>query len=134
VRAQPAALIGAGAELIAEQGALKRFLYERLYHHPRVIESMRQAERTLSAIYRAYRRQPALLPPQVTARFAEEGEARAIADYIAGMTDRFAVAEHERIRHDHAGIAPATCDAVRWLCSQRSARARRSVREPEAAR
>jgi dGTPase len=59
---------------------------------------MQQAEETLSAIYRAYRRDPQrLLPPQVTARFAEEGEARAIADYIAGMTDRFAIAEHERI-------------------------------------
>jgi dGTPase len=97
VRAHSAALVGAGAELAAEQGTLKRFLYERLYHHPRVIESMQRAEGTLSAIYRAYRREPRLLPPQVTARFAEEGEARAIADYIAGMTDRFAVAEYERI-------------------------------------
>jgi dGTPase len=98
VRALPAALIGASAELAAEQRELKRFLYERLYHHPRVIASMQQAEETLSALYRAYRREPRkLLPPQVTARFAEEGEARAIADYIAGMTDRFAVAEHARI-------------------------------------
>ena len=97
VRAQPAPLAGASEELAPEQGALKRFLYERLYHHPRVIASMQQAEETLSALYRAYRRDSRLLPPQVTARFAEEGEARAIADYIAGMTDRFAVAEHERI-------------------------------------
>lgn len=97
VRAQRSALIGAGEELAAEQGVLKRFLYERLYHHPRVIASMQQAEGTLSALYRAYRRDSKLLPPQVTARFAAEGEARAIADYIAGMTDRFAVAEHARI-------------------------------------
>ncbi len=97
VRALATPLVAASDALAAEQGVLKRFLYERLYHHPRVIASMQQAEGTLSALYRAYRREPALLPPQVTARFAEEGEARAIADYIAGMTDRFAVAEHERI-------------------------------------
>ncbi len=98
VRALPAPLVGASDATAAAQGVLKRFLYERLYHHPRVIESMQQAEGTLGAIYRAYRRDASLLPPQVTARFAEEGEARAIADYIAGMTDRFAVAESERIR------------------------------------
>jgi dGTPase len=97
VRAQPMALLGAGAEVAAEQAELKRFLYERLYHHPRVIESMQQAEGTLSALYRAYRDDPQRLPPQVTARCAEEGEARAIADYIAGMTDRFAIAEHQRL-------------------------------------
>jgi dGTPase len=98
VRAQPNALVGASADVAAEQRVLKRFLYERLYQHPRVIASMQQAEETLSALYRAYRRDPQrLLPPQVTVRFGQEGEARAIADYIAGMTDRFAVAEHERI-------------------------------------
>jgi dGTPase len=97
VRAQPAALVRASDELAAEQGVLKRFLYERLYQHPRVVASMQQAEETLSALYRAYRADPKRLPPQVSERFAEEGEARAIADYIAGMTDRFAVAEHERI-------------------------------------
>jgi dGTPase len=97
VRALAAPLVGASGELAAEQRVLKRFLYERLYHHPRVIDSMRQAEGTLSALYRAYRSDSRRLPPQVTARFAEEGEARAIADYIAGMTDRFAVAEHERL-------------------------------------
>ena len=97
VRAHASPLVGASDELAAEQRVLKRFLYERLYHHPRVIASMQQAEGTLSALYRAYRRDAKLLPPQVSARFAEEGEARAIADYIAGMTDRFAIAEHERI-------------------------------------
>jgi dGTPase len=98
VRRHGSALIGASGESAAERAELKRFLYERLYHHPRVLASMEQAEGTLAALYRAYRGDPKLLPPQVTARFAEEGEARAIADYIAGMTDRYALAEHERIR------------------------------------
>ncbi len=97
VRAQPEPLVRASGPIAEQQAALKRFLYERLYHHPHVLASTEQAERTLGALYRAYRRDEALLPPQVTARFSEEGEARAIADYIAGMTDRFALAEHARI-------------------------------------
>ena len=97
VRAREEPLIHPRSETAAQQAVLKRFLYERLYHHPHVLASMEQAEGTLSAIYLAYRRNASLLPPQVTARFGEEGEARAIADYIAGMTDRFALAEHARI-------------------------------------
>jgi dGTPase len=96
VRARKEPLIHPRSATAAQQAVLKRFLYERLYHHPHVLASMEQAEGTLSAIYLAYRRDAKLLPPQVTARFAEEGEARAIADYIAGMTDRFALAEHAR--------------------------------------
>ncbi len=97
VRAQRARLVAASAEVAELQAALKRFLYERLYHHPRVIASMDQAGATLSALYRAYRADPGLLPPQVRERFGAEGEARAIADYIAGMTDRFAVIEQGRL-------------------------------------
>ena len=55
-------------------------------------------EETLGDLYRHYRARRDALPPHVVARFGEEGEARAIADYIAGMTDRFAVAEHEKLR------------------------------------
>ncbi len=97
VRARTEPLIRPRTETAAQQAVLKRFLYERLYHHPHVLASMQQAEGTLGALYRAYRRDSALLPPQVLARFAEEGEARATADYIAGMTDRFAIAEHARV-------------------------------------
>ncbi len=97
VRASPQPLVGFGAELEDARRALKSFLYENLYHHPRVREVSQRAEQTLGDLFRAYRETPALLPEHVLARFGEEGEARAIADYIAGMTDRFAVSEHERL-------------------------------------
>jgi dGTPase len=57
----------------------------------------KQAEHVLGDIFRAFRAEPARLPEHVRARFAEDGEARAIADYVAGMTDRFAFAEHQRL-------------------------------------
>jgi dGTPase len=78
-------------------GELKKFLYDELYQHPRVVRMSRKAERILADLYRIYRDDPRQLPRQVLARFGREGEARAVADYIAGMTDRFALAEHRKL-------------------------------------
>ena len=91
-------LVRFSRELAPLQRELKEFLYDQLYQHPHVLEATRRAEQTLGDLYRHYRARPAALPPHVVARFGEEGEARAIADYIAGMTDRFALAEHDRLR------------------------------------
>jgi dGTPase len=76
---------------------LKEFLYTHLYHHEQVSAVSEGAANQLAGLYQAYRAKPAELPPHVVARFGEEGEARAIADYIAGMTDRFALAEHDKL-------------------------------------
>jgi dGTPase len=76
---------------------LKDFLYRNLYHHPDVVRMTEEAEHVIGAVFRAYRAAPRLLPEHVQARFAEDGEARAIADYVAGMTDRFARAEAQRL-------------------------------------
>jgi dGTPase len=82
---------------------LKDFLYRNLYHHPEVLRMTKEAEPVLGDVFRAYRADPLRLPEHVRARFAEDGEARAIADYVAGMTDRFALAEQKRLREAHAG-------------------------------
>ena len=84
---------------------LKQFLFENLYHHPRVVRMTRKAERTLSDLWRVYREDPRQLPRHVTARFGEEGAARATADYLAGMTDRFALAEHRKLLDPHEPVA-----------------------------
>jgi dGTPase len=98
VRRQARPLVRFSREIAPLQRELKAFLYAQLYQHERVLEASRQAERTLGDLYRHYRARPGALPAHVVARFPEEGEARAIADYIAGMTDRFALAEHEKLR------------------------------------
>jgi dGTPase len=97
VRRLPEPLVRFSTETAGLQQNLKRFLYENLYQHPRVVVVSRQAEQILGDLFHAYRAQPDALPPHVVARFPEDGEARAIADYIAGMTDRFAQAEHEKL-------------------------------------
>ena len=86
------------------KGQLKEFLSENLYHHPRVVRMSRKAERILGDLYRIYREDPRQLPGQVRERFGAEGEARAIADYIAGMTDRFALAEHRKLLDPHEPV------------------------------
>jgi len=97
-------LIGGSPELAAAAGALKAFLFEHLYQHPRVLRMNRKAERILGDLYAIYRDEPRQLPRNVVDRFSEEGEARAIADYIAGMTDRFALAEHKKLLDPHEPV------------------------------
>ncbi|HVH04388.1 MAG TPA: deoxyguanosinetriphosphate triphosphohydrolase [Myxococcota bacterium] len=103
VRARKERLGGLPPE--AERGRieLKDFLYRNLYHHPEVLRMTKQAESVLGDLFRAFRAEPLRLPEHVRARFAEDGEARAIADYVAGMTDRFALAEHQRLGGANVG-------------------------------
>jgi len=95
---------GGGERLLGYERALEKslrelkdFLYRNLYHHPHVVATTREAERVLAELWRVVRADPRKLPESVRARFAEDGEDRAIADYLAGMTDRFALAEHRRL-------------------------------------
>jgi dGTPase len=104
VRSQPEPLVDFSPSTAKLKAELKDFLYENLYQHPRVLRMSRKAERILSDLYRIYREEPRQLPPQVVARFGREGEARAIADYIAGMTDRFALAEHRKLLDPHEPV------------------------------
>ncbi|MDH3519247.1 MAG: deoxyguanosinetriphosphate triphosphohydrolase [Myxococcales bacterium] len=79
-------------------GDLKRFLSENLYHHPEVLAASGQATPLIGDLFEAYRDDASLLPAHVRERIGADGEARAIADYIAGMTDRFAASERQRIQ------------------------------------
>lgn len=104
VRSRGAPLVEFSDAIGKLKADLKDFLYQNLYHHPRVVRMSRKAERILADLYGIYREDPRQLPPQVLARFGWEGEARAIADYIAGMTDRFALAEHRKLLDPHEPV------------------------------
>ncbi len=97
VRATKGRLVRYSKETGNLKRQLKEFLYTHLYQHPQVAAVSEEAANKLAGLYRAYSKAPERLPSHVVARFGEEGEARAIADYIAGMTDRFALAEHEKL-------------------------------------
>jgi len=98
VRALPEALIGFSESYMDAQRALKRFLHEHLYRHPRVQEMTEQASDTIRELFAAFFHNVERLPAEHAER-ARQGEhtsgaagvARVVADYIAGMTDRFAL-------------------------------------------
>jgi dGTPase len=97
VRARLSPIVGFSDKVEEDKADLKNFLQLRLYSHPQVVETTQRAQRILAALFRVYLRDPRKLPAHVVARFDEEGEARAVGDYIAGMTDRFAIVEHRRL-------------------------------------
>ncbi len=97
VRRQTDRLVRFSAQLEKGQGELKSFLYAELYHHPQVRRASERSVPILGELFEHYRRDAAALPARVRERFGEEGRERAVADYIAGMTDRYALEEHRRL-------------------------------------
>ncbi len=97
VRAAPNALAGASERGAAEAAELKRYLYANLYRHHRQIRMTRKADRILTDIHSAYQATPAMLSPDWQAAADERGLLRAVTDYLAGFTDRFAGDEHRRL-------------------------------------
>jgi len=76
---------------------LKDFLYANLYRHHRVVRMAVKAERIINDLYMAYQAEPSILPRHVQEQIVEFGLERTLCDYIAGMTDRFAVEEHQKL-------------------------------------
>ncbi|MEN6436459.1 MAG: deoxyguanosinetriphosphate triphosphohydrolase [Anaerolineaceae bacterium] len=76
---------------------LKDFLYSRLYRHYRVVRMAVKAERIITELFHAYQDEPTILPPHIQEQSQERGLERTICDYIAGMTDRFAIEEHQKL-------------------------------------
>ena len=104
IRAQSRPLISLSENVLAEHQELKRFLRAKLYNHPKVRAVMDEAGSTLKRLFDAYMADPARLPAEhqwlVTRADATGGRAaraRVVADYIAGMTDRFAYQERSRL-------------------------------------
>jgi dGTPase len=76
---------------------LKDFLYSHLYRHPRVVRMAVKAERIISELFRAYQSEPSMLPLHIQENINYNGLERTICDYIAGMTDRFAIEEYQKL-------------------------------------
>lgn len=101
VRLQPAPLVAFSDEILQEHQELKRFLFKNLYQHERVLAMTGKAREMIEVLFARYQDDPGAMPEEF-ARPAREGDpsskARVVADYIAGMTDRYAIAEFERLQ------------------------------------
>src|SRR5215472_9029563 len=100
VRALPAPVVGFSAEMRENDRALKRFLHERMYRHWRVNRMSSKARRVIQDLFGLYLTEPECLPGEWRGQAAGPNDAqtaRVAADYLAGMTDRFALDEHHRL-------------------------------------
>lgn len=104
VRQQPNPLIQLSQQMAAQHLELKRFLRERVYRHYRVLRMTNKAQQVVKALFDAFMSSPELMPPEyqqgavhALKNKGDAGRARIVADYIAGMTDRYAVLEYERL-------------------------------------
>ena len=97
VRSAGRALAGFSNDLATEERALKRFLYERLYNSPSLTNVRLEAQRIIANLAMVFREDASLLPDGWVQGEGETARLRAIGDFIAGMTDRFAIARHEEL-------------------------------------
>src|SRR5207249_3185893 len=86
--------------------ALKRFLYERMYRHYRVNRMSSKARRVVRELFQLFLAEPECLPAEWRALAGDDTPhtARVVADYLAGMTDRFALDEHRRLFDTYAPV------------------------------
>ncbi len=97
VRRAGRVLVGLSSKIQDGNRRLKRYLHEHLYGHYRIERMKYKARRLLVALFQCYLGNPRLLPDEFRSRAERLGPERTIADYIAGMTDRYAIQEYERL-------------------------------------
>jgi dGTPase len=100
VRGASMPLAGFSPGFHSELLGLKAFLFRHMYRHPRVMQVMSNAQKALADLFGAFMAEPSLLPEEWTLECGKPGDARtarAVCDYIAGMTDRFALQEYKRL-------------------------------------
>lgn len=90
-------VIGYSEEMQRRNRELKDFLYKKLYRHYRVVRMQVKAERLITDLFNAYHAEPLMLPTTVHKLIDTRGLERTICDYIAGMTDRYAIEEHQKL-------------------------------------
>ncbi|MDX8390552.1 MAG: hypothetical protein R8M38_08685 [Mariprofundaceae bacterium] len=96
-------LVGFSQPLKKLNGEMKKFLYHRMYKHYRVVRMATKAEQVIKKLFEAYMQTPAMLPDSIfhSKNRPDHTSARVIADYIAGMTDRYALDEFDRLFNIH---------------------------------
>jgi dGTPase len=97
-RRHPTPLVSYSEALLHANRELRRFLYKNVYYHPRVAEVNQRACEMLRSVFEAYLVAPDLLGDTAAKRIESEGLHRTICDYVAGMTDRYLLEEHARLK------------------------------------
>jgi dGTPase len=93
----PYTVIGFDENMQHRNRILKEFLYHNMYRNYRIVRMQKKAERVLSELFTAYRDEPLMLPLHFQNQIEQKGKEQTICDYLAGMTDRFAVDEYQKL-------------------------------------
>jgi dGTPase len=93
----PYNVVGFSEDMHRRNRELKDFLYQNLYNHYRVVRMAVKAEQTLESLFTTYVKEPSVLPNPYQQSIEEIGLEQTICDYIAGMTDRFAIDEYQKL-------------------------------------
>ncbi len=94
-------VIGYSEDMTRRNRELKDFLYVNLYRHHRVVRMAVKAERILTELFDAYCNDPEMLPGQFYTLIEKRSLERTVCDYLAGMTDRYAIEEHDKLFNPH---------------------------------
>jgi dGTPase len=102
IRSESAPIVGFSDDIFEKHTNLKSFLNENLYHHEKVLGMVSEAKGMIEMLFDRYMTDPEEMPTEFAGRASaangdQTGKARVVADYVAGMTDRFAIAEYERL-------------------------------------
>jgi len=89
-------VVGFSPEMAQNDVAIKGFLYPRMYHHVRIDRVMKDAERVVRDLFEHYRAAPHDMPAEWGTGADDHARVRSIADFVGGMTDRYALIEHAR--------------------------------------
>lgn len=100
----PFPLVSFSSLMEGKNKQLKDFLAKNLYRHWRVIRMAKKAHRVINELFRSYLTEPDQLPPEVRRQANGKSLHRIVCDYIAGMTDRFALDEHNKLFHPHERV------------------------------
>ncbi len=93
----PYNVVGFSEDMHRRNRELKDFLFKNLYNHYRVVRMAVKADRILENLFQAYIQEPNILPEQYQTAIEKSGLEETVCDYIAGMTDRFAIDEHQKL-------------------------------------
>ncbi len=104
VRVQKAAIVGLSDEVSDKHLSLKGFLHKNLYQHEKVLRMVGEAKAMIELLFSRYMDDPQQMPAEFAQRAGRDDKARVVADYIAGMTDRFAISEHERLNKGNGAL------------------------------
>ena len=93
-----------GQPVLADLQRNKEFLFKNMYRHYRVVRMGDKAGRILRDLFGTYVAEPRQMPPRHAERIARDGLHRVVCDYIAGMTDRFAMDDHRKLFDPHVRV------------------------------